>query len=89
MYLANWTRPDIAFSVNLLAGFSSLPTRIHWSGIKQIFRYLRGTTYLGLLYSQSSKSRLIGYADAGYLSDPHKACSQTDYVLTCGNTAIS
>jgi hypothetical protein len=27
MYLANCTRPDIAFSVNLLARFSSSPTR--------------------------------------------------------------
>ena len=65
MYLANCTRPDIAFSVNLLARFTSSPTRRHWSGIKQIFRYLRETTNLGLFYSQGSKSRLIGYADAG------------------------
>ena len=89
MYLANCTRPDIAFSVNLLARFSSSPTRRHWNGIKQIFRYLRGTTYLGVLYSQSSKSRLIGYAVTGYLSDPHKDCSQMGYVFTCGDTTIS
>ena len=29
MYLANCTRPDIAFSVNLLARYSSAPTRRH------------------------------------------------------------
>ena len=28
---------------------------------------------VGLFYSNESKSELIGYADAGYLSDPHKA----------------
>ena len=27
MYLANYTRPDIAFSVNLLARYSSTPTK--------------------------------------------------------------
>ena len=32
---------------------------------------------------------LVGYADIEYLSDPHKACSQTGYVFTIGNTAIS
>ena len=32
---------------------------------------------------------IVGYADAGYLSDPHKAISQTGYVFTCGDTAIS
>ena len=40
MYLANCTRPDIAFSVNLLARYSSAPTRRHWNGIKHILRYL-------------------------------------------------
>ena len=90
LYLAQCTRPDISFSVNLLARFSSEPTRRHWNGIKHIFRYLRGTTDLGLFYSKSnSGAGLIGYADAGYLSDPHKARSQTGYVFTYNDTAIS
>ncbi|CAA7045926.1 unnamed protein product [Microthlaspi erraticum] len=68
MYLANCTTSDIAFATNLLARYSSSPTRRHWNGIKHIFRYLQ---------------------DAGYLSDPHKARSQTGYVFTYGGTAIS
>ena len=36
MYLANATRPDITFSVNLLARYSSSPTRRHWNGVKHI-----------------------------------------------------
>ena len=31
---------------------------------------------------------LVGYADAGYMSDLHKACSQTGYVFTIENMAI-
>ena len=89
MYLANCTRPDIAFAVNLLARFSSSPTKRHWNGIKHVFRYLRGTIDLGLFYPKNTKQGLIGYADAGYLSDPHKARSQTGYVFTYGGTAIS
>ena len=87
LYLARCTRQDIAFSVNLLARFSSAPTRRHWNGVKHILRYLHGTTDLSLFYSK--ESTLKGYADSGYLSDPHKARSQTGYVFTCGNTAIS
>ena len=52
MYLANNSRPNISFSVNLLARFSSSPTRRHWNGIKHIFRYLRGTTDMELFYSK-------------------------------------
>ena len=40
MYLANCTRLDIVFSVNLLAKYSSAPTQRHWNGIKHILRYL-------------------------------------------------
>jgi hypothetical protein len=89
MYLAGHTRPDISFAVNLLARYSSSPTRRHWNGIKHILRYLRGTMDMGLFFSNESKSDLIGYADAGYLSDPHNGRSQTGYLFTCGGTAIS
>ena len=33
--------------------------------------------------------QLVGYVDEGYLSDPHKTQSQTGYIFTYGNTAIS
>jgi hypothetical protein len=109
LYLAQCTRPDIAFSVNLLARFSSAPTQRHWNGIKNIFRYLKGTTDMGLFFPYKEKNGatipinnenvtpyietpnniLVGFADAGYLSDPHKCRSQTGYVFTIGNTAIS
>ena len=89
MYLANCTRPHIAFSVNLLARYSSAPTWGHWNGVKHVLRYLRGTTNMGLFYSNKSNPRLVGYADAGYLSDPHKGRSQTGHLFTCGNIVIS
>jgi hypothetical protein len=89
MYLANCTCPDIAFLVNLLARYSSAPTQRHWNGVKHILRYLCGTTDMGLFYSRCSNSQLIGYADASFLFDPHKGRSQTGYLFTCGNTAIS
>ena len=89
MYLANYTRPDIAFSVNLLARYSSAPTKRHWNGIKHVLRYLRGTCDMRLFYSKTLEPQLFGYANAGYLSDPHKARSQTGYIFTYGNTAIS
>ena len=81
MYLANYTLPNIAFAVNLLARYSFAPTRRHWNGIKHILRYLHGTTDLGLFYPNESKSQLVGYADAGYLSNPHKGRSQTGFYL--------
>ena len=83
------SRPDIAFSVNLLARYISSLTKRHWNGVKHVLRYLRETIDMGLFYSNKSNFDLVGYADAGYLSDPHKARSQTSYLFTCGGTAIS
>ena len=40
MYLANYTRLDIAFSVNLLARYSSASSLKHWNCIKLILWYL-------------------------------------------------
>ncbi|KAM2133813.1 hypothetical protein ACFX1R_003879 [Malus domestica] len=68
--------------------------------MKNIFRYLKGTRDFGLFYPYESSSdaapygpqvdsRLVGYADAGYLSDSHKAHSQTGYVFTVGGITIS
>ena len=89
MYLANCTRPDIAFAVNLLARHSSAPTKRHWNGVKHLLRYLKGTIDLGLYFSYSSNETLVGYSDAGYLSDPHNARSQTSYVFLYDGIAIS
>ena len=89
MYLANSTRPNIAFVVNLLARHSAAPTKRHWVGGKQILRYLNGTKDLGLFYQKNQDPTLVGYTDAGYLSDPHNARSQTGFVLLHGRTAIS
>ena len=79
----------LAIAVNLLASYSSASTRRHWNEIKHILRYLCGTIDLGLFYPNGSKPHLVGYADAGYLSDPYKGRSQTGYSFTYGNTAIS
>ena len=77
MYLTNCTRPYIAFLVNLLARYISAPTKRHWNEIKHVLRYLRGTCGMRLFYSKTLEPQFFGYADVDYLSDPHKAQSQT------------
>ena len=44
---------------------------------------------MGLFYTNKDSADLVGHVDAGYLSDPHKARSQTGYLFTYGGTAIS
>jgi hypothetical protein len=50
MHLANNTRLDITFAVNLLERYSAAPTIRHWNGVKDVLQYLQGTSDLCLFY---------------------------------------
>jgi hypothetical protein len=50
MYAMVCTRLDIAHVVRFLSRYMSKPGREHWTTVKRVFRYLRGTTSYGLCY---------------------------------------
>ncbi|KAM2182666.1 hypothetical protein FF1_033141 [Malus domestica] len=56
LYLAQCTRLDISFVVNILVRYNNAPTCKHWNGVKDIFFYLKGTTDLGLFYTHQFSS---------------------------------
>ena len=89
LYLSARTRPDIAFAVNNVAGFCSQPTKTHWTAVKRIFRYLRGTTHLGLLYSKGDEDTLIGFSDSDWGGDSNDYKSTSGYIFQIGGTAVS
>ncbi|KAK2409236.1 hypothetical protein QL285_044679 [Trifolium repens] len=60
------SRPDILFSVCLFARFQSDPRESHFTDVKRIFRYLKATCNIGLLYQKSNDYKLIGFCDANY-----------------------
>ena len=51
----------------LCARFQSDPRETHLTTVKRIFRYLKGTTNLGLLYKKSLDYKLVGFCDADYV----------------------
>lgn len=50
MYAMLGTRPDIAFPVSFLSRHLARPTPEHMDAVKRVFRYLKGTTELELVY---------------------------------------
>ena len=48
-YLVN-TRSDLAYSVGIVSRFMEAPTMEHWTAVKHILRYIKGTTNFGLTY---------------------------------------
>ncbi|GKD06994.1 hypothetical protein Tco_1186679 [Tanacetum coccineum] len=54
------SRPDIMFSVCLYVHFQEDPKTSHLEAVKRIFRYIKGTTHLGLWYPKGTG---IDYVD--------------------------
>ena len=44
IYLANWTRPDLAYAVSKLCRFMHNPGEAHVAELKRLLRYLEGTS---------------------------------------------
>ncbi|GJY72954.1 retrovirus-related pol polyprotein from transposon TNT 1-94 [Tanacetum coccineum] len=65
MYLTS-SRPDLVFAVCMCARYQAKPTEKHLHWVKRIFRYLRGTTNMGLWYSKDTSIELTAYADNDY-----------------------
>ena len=89
-YLALHTRPDITFATNLLAQFTSSPTEAHWSAVKHLMRYLRGTSKMGIHYTQTDDPNegLCGWADADYATSLVTKKSTSGYVITMHGNPI-
>lgn len=89
LYLSVGTRPDITYAVSNVAKFSSLPTKEHWSGVKRIMRYLKGTVNLGLFYNNKGSKKCIGYSDADWGGDLDDRKSTSGYLFQIGEGPVS
>jgi hypothetical protein len=90
MYLLA-TRPDLAYSVCLVARYMERPTEIHVAAVKRIMRYIKGTISLGVLYSDEDNGKLLlqGWTDSDYAGDSDDRKSTSGYVFKLGTGAIS
>lgn len=89
MYAMVCTRPDIAHDVSVVSRFMSQPKKEHWQCMKRIFRYLAGTTDVGLIYDNETQCLVSGYCDSDYAGDVDTRRSVTGYVYTLGGSVIS
>ena len=89
LYLSCWTRPDITFAVSNVARFCSKPMKQHWTAVKRIMRYLRGTQNYDILYTRDCVTDVEGYSDADWAGDVNDRKSTSGYVFTISGGAVS
>jgi len=63
------TRPDLSYSVGILSRYLQEPRESHGAALKQILRYLQGTTSHGLYFKKGENAALIGYSDSSHNVD--------------------
>ena len=77
-YVANETRPDIAFIVNLA-------TIVHMTALKRVLRYLKGMQDLALTYTRESTPALVAFSDTDWAGDTETRRSTSGNIfLMCG-----
>jgi len=90
MYLAVGTRQDIAYAVNTVSQFLDKPTEADWQSVKRIFRYLKGTTHMGIVNSAGHQAGVLTtYSDSEYAGDIKTRRSTSGVVCQYMGGAVS
>jgi len=85
LYLTT-SRPDIIFYVGLCARFQTTPKESHLIVVKRIFRYLVGTTNLGLWNRKDKKFNFIAYCDFDFAGDKIERKNTSSHQLVMQKT---
>jgi hypothetical protein len=93
LFIASWTRPDIAFAVSELSRFISNPGSVHLIAAKRVFRYLKQTISDGITYSLNMDefpvNTLWGFVDSDWAGCPDTRRSTSGFVFILNGAAIS
>lgn len=83
------TQPDLSFSVGMLSRYMQDPKEPHGAALKQVLRYLRGTTSLGLKFDRTEKRELVGFSDSSHNVDDDDGKSTTGHVFFLDQSPIT
>ena len=83
------TRPDLSFSVSLLARFQANPGIDHWNALMHVIGYIRNTIDYGLTYSRDSDLSPTAFVDADYGGCRDTRQSTSGYVFMMAGGAVT
>eukprot|EP00253_Pinus_taeda_P013210 PITA_13210 len=79
---------DISHAVGVVSRYMENLGKEHWSAVKWVLQYLRGTSSSCITYNKSSEF-VCGYVDSDFAGDLDKRRSTLGYVFTLAGRAIS
>lgn len=86
--LATHSRPDISYEVATLSKFNKNCGKKHFAALKQLLKYLKGTSTLGLTFDGTKEISLEGYADSSFAVCPDTCRAVGGCCFTMNGTAL-
>ncbi|PKI39675.1 hypothetical protein CRG98_039932 [Punica granatum] len=82
------TRPEINYSLHILAQFMQEPRQDHWDAAMRVIRYLKQSSDQGIFLRPTSLE-LEAFCDSDWASCPMTRRSITGYFITLGGCSVS
>ncbi|KAJ4751619.1 Retroelement pol polyprotein-like [Rhynchospora pubera] len=83
------TRPELCYSVHVLAQFMQDPLQAHYDAALRVVRFLKGNPGQGILLRADGNLQINAYCDSDWASCPLTRRSLTGYFVMLGNSPIS
>jgi hypothetical protein len=83
------TRPELAYAVQQACLHMHEPRDVHWTIVKRILQYVRGTTGHGVLLRASASTALTAYTDADWAGCPDTRRSTSGFCVFLGDALVS
>ena len=89
MYAMLYTRRAIALVVSVMSRYQANIGEEYWIAIKNIFKYLRRTKDLFLIFDEGLKLKVEGYIDLDIMFDVNDRRSTSECIFLCNGGLVS
>ena len=84
-----YTRPDLGFAVGKISQHCETPLKCHWTAVKRVNRYIKGTKHMGITYGLNSPSNITVYCDSDWAGCGESRKSTEGYAFLFTGGGIS
>ncbi|XP_062539157.1 uncharacterized protein LOC134207457 [Armigeres subalbatus] len=84
------SRPDLAAAANYFSQFQTCFNEEHWTHLRRVLRYIKGTLNVGLVYRADNEGQLLEvFSDADWGNDITDRCSISGAVFKVFGATVS